>query len=52
MDMPIVILSPPELAGKTGVQRVDDDTHAVTAVLLDDGTDVSDMGISYKAQDA
>lgn len=52
MDMPIIFISPDEYAGRTGVQRVDDETHEVTAVMLDDGTDVSDQGVSYKAADA
>lgn len=52
MDMPIVFLSPEEYAGMTGIQRVDDETHEVTAVILDDGTDMSSIGASYKAVDA
>ena len=52
MDMPITFLSPPEYVGKTGIQRVDDETHEVTAVILDDGTDMSNIGASYRATDA
>ena len=52
MDQPILFLSPPQYAGLTGIQRVDDETHTVTAVLLDDGTEVGDEGVTYKAQDA
>lgn len=48
MDQPIVFLFPPELAGKTGVQRVDDVTHEVVAVLDDQGNDVSRNGVSYR----
>lgn len=52
MDMPITFLSPAEYAGMTGIQRVDDETHEVTAVILDDGTDMSDKGASYRGSDA
>lgn len=52
MDMAIVFLSPPEYAGMTGIQRVDDNTHEVTAVILDDGTDMSGTACSYKAVNA
>jgi hypothetical protein len=48
MDMPIIFLSPPMFEGLTGIQRVDDETHAVVAVLLDDGTEVGNEGVSYK----
>lgn len=49
MDMAIVFLSPKDLEGKTGYQRVDDETHMVVGVFLDDNTEVSD-GCSYKSQ--
>jgi hypothetical protein len=52
MDQPIVFLAPESLAGKTGIQRVDDDTHEVTAVLDDQGNDVSRDGVSYRGADA
>lgn len=52
MDMPIVFLAPSEYAGMTGIQRVDDNTHEVTAVLLNDETDMSGLGVSYRASDA
>jgi hypothetical protein len=48
MDMPIIFLSPPELAGKTGIQRTDNTTHMVIAVLVDDGTDITQISVSYK----
>ena len=38
MDQPIVFLSPPEIAGQTGYQVVDDELHMVTDVLLEDHT--------------
>ena len=49
-DMAIVFLSPEKYAGKTGVQRVNESMEVV-AVLLDDGTDMSDTGCSYRGQD-
>lgn len=49
MDMPIIFLAPPEYANMTGIQRVDDETHEVTAVILDDGTDMTKAACSYKA---
>ena len=52
MDMPITFLAPAEYAVMTGIQRVDDETHEVTAVILDDGTDMSDKGASYRASNA
>jgi hypothetical protein len=39
MNQPIVLISPEAVAGRSGVQVVDDETHEVTAVLLDDGTE-------------
>ena len=48
MDQPIIFLSPPEFEGKTGIQRVDDETHEVIAVLDDQGNDVSRNGVSYR----
>lgn len=38
MDQPIVFLSPAEVEGLPGFQVVDDNTHEVTAVILEDGT--------------
>jgi len=52
MDMPIIFLAPAEYAGMTGIQRVDDETKEVTAVILDDGTDMSNKGASYRGSDA
>lgn len=52
MDMAIIFLSPPEYEGMTGIQRVDDETHEVIAVILDDGTDMSQIPCSYRAVDA
>lgn len=52
MDQPIIFLSPESLAGKVGIQRVDDETHEVTAVLDDQGNDVAHLGVSYRGTDA
>jgi hypothetical protein len=46
-DMVIIFLSPEKYVGKTGVQRVNDHMEVV-AILLDDGTDMSDKGCSYR----
>ena len=50
-NQPITFLSPDDLKGKTGYQVVDDETHEVTAVILEDGTPVTE-GCSYRATDA
>ena len=51
MDQPIIFLSPADIAGRTGVQVVDDLTHEVTALLLDDGTPAPEP-CSYRGEDA
>lgn len=48
--MAIVFLSPEQYAGLTGVQRVNEKMEVV-AVLLDDGTDMSNVGCSYRGRD-
>jgi hypothetical protein len=47
MDMPIEFLAPQELIGRTGYQRVDDETHEVVGVFFDDGTEAPEP-YSYK----
>lgn len=52
MDQPIVFLAPEKLAGQSGIQRVDDETHEVVGVFDEQGNDVSRLGVSYKGADA
>lgn len=47
MDMEIEFLAPKAIEGRTGFQRVDDDTHEVVGVFFDDGTEAPEP-YSYK----
>lgn len=47
MNQPIVFIAPKEIAGQTGFQVVDDETHEVVEVVLEDGTPLKGE-FSYK----
>lgn len=46
-DMVVVFLAPKQYEGKLGIQRMDENLEVV-ALLLDDGTDMSHVGCSYR----
>jgi hypothetical protein len=51
MNQPIVFLSPQSVAGDKGYQVIDDETHEVTAVALENG-DPAPEPCSYRGIDA